>query len=76
MVGDARPQLIEICGDDNMHVLTRAAVLLGAVWLTSTMWMASPTLARDDGRYANSPLKPWFESLHSGYGQCCSDADG
>jgi hypothetical protein len=21
-------------------------------------------------------LKPWFESLHSGYGQCCSDADG
>ena len=53
-----------------MHVLTRAAVLLGAVFLTS------PTLARDDGRYANSPLKPWFESLHSGYGQCCSDADG
>ncbi|HVR58228.1 MAG TPA: hypothetical protein VMT72_15540, partial [Pseudolabrys sp.] len=32
--------------------------------------------ARDDGRYANSPLKPWFESLHSEYGQCCSDADG
>jgi hypothetical protein len=32
--------------------------------------------ARDDGRYANSPLKPWFDSLKSGKGPCCSDADG
>jgi hypothetical protein len=33
--------------------------------------------ARDlDGRYANSPLKQWFDSLHSGKGPCCSDADG
>ena len=33
--------------------------------------------ARDvDGRYANSPLKSWFESLHSGKSPCCSDADG
>jgi hypothetical protein len=33
-------------------------------------------MARDDGRYANSPLKPWFESLKSGRGLCCSGADG
>ena len=33
--------------------------------------------ARDvDGRYSNSPLKKWFEDLHSGKGPCCSDADG
>ncbi|MGJ5179876.1 hypothetical protein ACQR16_29625 [Bradyrhizobium oligotrophicum] len=33
--------------------------------------------ARDlEGRFANSPLKGWFESLHSGKGACCSDADG
>jgi hypothetical protein len=32
--------------------------------------------ARDDGRYANSPLEPWFDSLRSGKGPCCSDADG
>jgi hypothetical protein len=32
--------------------------------------------ARDDGRYANSPLKPWFDRLRSGRGLCCSDADG
>jgi hypothetical protein len=33
--------------------------------------------ARDlDGRYANSPLKQWFETLASKKGLCCSDADG
>jgi len=33
-------------------------------------------MARDDGRYAGSPLKPWFDTLKSGRGLCCSDADG
>ena len=38
---------------------------------------ADPGEARDpDGRYANSPLKQWFDSLKSGKGPCCSDADG
>jgi hypothetical protein len=32
--------------------------------------------ARDDGRYSHSPLKPWFDSLKSGKGLCCSYADG
>ena len=33
--------------------------------------------AHDDGRYANSPLKPWFDSLRSkSGGACCSNADG
>ena len=32
--------------------------------------------ARDDGRYANSPLKSWFDQLASGKGLCCSFADG
>jgi hypothetical protein len=32
--------------------------------------------ARDDGRYANSPLKQWFDRLASGKGLCCSFADG
>jgi hypothetical protein len=34
--------------------------------------------ARDNGQYANSnpELKAWFESLSSGKGPCCSDADG
>ncbi len=41
--------------------------------------IAAPDMAaaRDlDGRYANSPLKEWFDSLRSGKGPCCSDADG
>lgn len=38
--------------------------------------LATPVLARDDGRYANSPLKAWFESLQSEFGQCCTNADG
>ncbi len=36
----------------------------------------SGAMARDDGRYAGSPLKPWFDQLRSGKGPCCSDADG
>jgi hypothetical protein len=38
--------------------------------------LAVKAFARDDGRYANSELKPWFDSLRSGKGPCCSDADG
>ena len=34
-------------------------------------------LARDlDGKYANAPLKQWFDSLASRRGPCCSVADG
>ena len=37
----------------------------------------SPVPGRDlDGRYRNSPLHEWFESLASGKGLCCSYADG
>lgn len=32
--------------------------------------------ARDDGRYANDPLKPWFDQLKSAKGFCCAEADG
>jgi hypothetical protein len=44
-----------------------ALVILGA---------GNTSSARDDGRYAGSPLKPWFDTLKSGKGLCCSDADG
>ena len=37
---------------------------------------ARPMVARDDRRFANSPLKPWFDSLASGNGLCCSFTDG
>ncbi|WP_247386359.1 MULTISPECIES: hypothetical protein [unclassified Bradyrhizobium] len=38
--------------------------------------LATSAAAHDDGRFANSPLKPWFESLQAGSGKCCTDADG
>src|ERR1017187_8797876 len=53
------------------------------VWIRScaafavALLVLEPAFARDpDGRFANSPLKPWFEKLSSGKGPCCSDADG
>ncbi len=38
--------------------------------------LAFPAAARDDGRFADSSLKKWFEGLHSDRGSCCSFADG
>jgi hypothetical protein len=47
------------------------AVVLALVASTIIVW------PRDlDGRYANSPLKQWFDQLASGKGMCCSFADG
>ena len=40
------------------------------------MLFCGPALARDDGRYTNSPLKEWFDRLASRKGLCCSVADG
>ena len=54
----------------------RVFLSLGLVALTSVA-AAQRAQARDpDGRYANSPLKEWFDGLRSGKGPCCSDADG
>jgi len=51
-----------------------ASVLLCCL---STLFVTAPAPARDlDGRYTNSPLKPWFDHLASGKGLCCSMADG
>ena len=38
--------------------------------------LSDSAFARDDGRYANDPLKYWFDNLTSGNGKCCSFADG
>jgi hypothetical protein len=40
--------------------------------LAPAIVLAGHALAHDAG----SPLKPWFDSLKSGKGPCCSDADG
>jgi hypothetical protein len=47
-----------------------------AIILLVYTFVYTPAYARDDGRYANNPLKPWFDSLTSARGPCCSFADG
>ncbi len=59
-------------GKQELLVITR--IIAASIWLAAGLGLAQ---ARDDGRYANSPLKPWFESLQSKHGiHCCADADG
>jgi hypothetical protein len=57
-----------------MRRLTGPALALVA--LCANALVPSHLLARDDGRFANSPLKAWFDRLASGKGLCCSFADG
>ncbi len=57
-----------------MHRLTVPAV--AAVALCINAFAPSQLFAHDDGRFANSPLKAWFDQLASGKGLCCSFADG
>lgn len=53
------------------------AVIAAALAVLLVALTAHFAHARDlERRYAASPLKPWFDSLRSGKGPCCSDADG
>jgi len=55
-------------------LLTALALLV--CWTLVSLWPLRPAHARDDGKYANSPLKAWFDQLASKKGLCCSFADG
>jgi hypothetical protein len=55
-----------------MHRLTAFTV----VALCMTAFAPGQLLAHDDGRFANAPLKQWFDGLTSANGLCCSFADG
>ena len=59
------------------HAVTMCRLInLAALALYLTTLVSNQLNARDDGRFANSPLKPWFDRLASGKGLCCSFADG
>ena len=47
-----------------------------AVVLWCALFSSLTATAKDDGRYAGSALKSWFDQLGSGKGLCCSVADG
>jgi hypothetical protein len=50
-------------------------------WIVAALCLALAisavaAFAHDDGRFADSPHKAWFDQLASGKGLCCSFADG
>ena len=66
-------------GKFSMTNFTASFANLGIIFCAALSLLFFPglSLARDlDGKYANSPLKQWFESLASRRGPCCSVADG
>jgi len=57
--------------------MTMLTPLVGFIALVGLWLMPLTAMGRDlDGRYATSPLKPWFDQLKSRIGPCCSNADG
>ena len=54
----------------------RLMSLAALTFCLTTILVPDQLVARDDGRFANSPLKPWFDRLASEKGLCCSFADG
>ena len=61
--------------DQTSNTMMKTSVLGFAFGILMSVLIGA-VQARDDGRYSQSPLKPWFDSLRSGKGPCCSDADG
>jgi hypothetical protein len=61
----------------SMTNLAGSLVKLGIICCAALLFLPGLALTRDlDGKYSNSPLKQWFESLASRRGPCCSVADG
>jgi len=56
---------------DRLKLSLKLALLVAPLVLST-----GSAMGRDDGRFTDSPLKPWFDSLRSHLGPCCSDADG
>ena len=57
-------------------VTTMYKLTVAVAVLCVTVFVPTHSYARDDGRFANSPLKEWFDRLASGNGLCCAFADG
>ena len=86
--GNTEPPIARLqYGPEVMHkVLLTTILLVGSVASAGALDLQefAPSIggmrivapARDDGRYASSPLKSWFDRLASGKGLCCSFADG
>jgi hypothetical protein len=69
-----RPHAHATAGD--VVVTTMYKLTVAVVVACVTVFVPNRSYARDDGRFANSPLKEWFDRLASGNGLCCAFADG
>jgi hypothetical protein len=65
---------LNFCLDQAANMIIKILVLGSAFGILAAAFIGA-VQARVDGRYSLSPLKPWFDSLRSGKGPCCSDAD-
>jgi hypothetical protein len=61
---------------DNGLIFARSRLLATARSRACPPYCNPIVRARDNGQYANSPLKSWFDQLASKKGLCCSFADG
>jgi hypothetical protein len=55
---------------------TMCRITIVVMILCITVVAPNHLYARDDGRFAGSPLKEWFDHLGSRNGLCCAFADG
>ena len=60
----------------NVVLTTMCRLTISAAVVCITMFVPNQSHARDDGRFANSPLEEWFDRLASKNGLCCTFADG
>jgi hypothetical protein len=70
-VGNARTAAFDAVVTTMYRLISLAVII---VWIAGLG--PSSLYARDDGRFANSPLKEWFDRLASKNGLCCAFADG
>jgi hypothetical protein len=57
-------------------VATRFRLTMAVAVVCMAVFVPNHSHARDGGRFANSPLKEWFDRLASKNGLCCAFADG
>lgn len=69
-----KPKRWERIGGIAFDLGALATIILFILWFIGAI--VGRAHAKDDGRYANSDLKQWFDSLQSGKGFCCAQADG
>lgn len=73
----SRPRAAFTWGDAIIAGIATIIPAVAFVLLLLIILLLNPAIGRDlDGKYKDSPLRGWFNSLKSANGLCCSFADG